>query len=220
MNKLEEIELAFGILKKYGLPISPILANAIQEECEETIGGEDMDNTIIVSKEKLIDRVTNAIRPIIRICDSKITLVIDYEPGNGVVVYDSVTSIQSQKQNRCNREDSIIKSKSPENCSESVGLLKAKFEKYLLNSKSIGTARCYLSSLDSSIRRYICRFVDNSADSIYSFTTIDAVKACISKLKSNEEFLDENTRRHNGLTAALNSYLRFIEKISTIDSTC
>ena len=72
------------------------------------------------------------------------------------------------------------------------------------------TAQWYLSVLDNLVRGYIAQLVDNKADSIFSYQTADEVKTCIELLKSSDEFMADNKRRKNVMTAALNKYYQFM----------
>ena len=157
MTTGEELRLALNILRKYDLPVSPILEYAIKERLE-----------------KLNDTV-----------ESKDAISIVSEP---LGTTESATVI-------------------------SGGSIQEQFEKYLYSSKSPRTARNYCGLLNKSIRLYINKLVDPSADSVYSFTSVESLKACITKLKANKDFFADNAKWHNALTASLSSYLKFIEQI-------
>lgn len=89
--------------------------------------------------------------------------------------------------------------------------IKASFRNYLYSEKSAKTALNYLRYIDKPIRKYIAAIVDNTADSIYSYQTVEDVNKCILKLKSDNGFTSDNLRWHNALTAALTSYVRFLK---------
>lgn len=89
--------------------------------------------------------------------------------------------------------------------------IKDSFRNYLYSEKSAKTALNYLRYIDKPIRKYIAAVVDNTADSIYSYQTVEDVNKCILKLKSDNGFTSDNLRWHNALTAALTSYVRFLE---------
>ena len=89
--------------------------------------------------------------------------------------------------------------------------IKDSFRNYLYSEKSAKTALNYLRYIDKPIRKYIAAIVDNTADSIYSYQTVEDVNKCILKLKSDNGFTSDNLRWHNALTAALTSYVRFLK---------
>lgn len=88
---------------------------------------------------------------------------------------------------------------------------KEEFYQYLCDTKAAPTARNYYYLIDKYIRDYIHKLINSEADSVYSFRTVAEIRTCINKLKANDAFLEENARKHNGLTAAINSYLKFLE---------
>lgn len=103
-----------------------------------------------------------------------------------------------------------VKRKETERVSD--GSIKEQFRAFLAKQKSESTVNGYTSTLDSAIRRMIKQDVDAQADSIFSYTTVEDVQICIDLLKETSDFRKENARRHNGLTAALNQYLKFVEE--------
>lgn len=156
MQPCEELELIISLIKKYNLPLSPILEYAIKEKMESV-------------------KVFNTLRST-----------------------DSGSSLESQAV--IYHGDSI----------------KERFRKYLFNSKSQRTARNYYSLIDGHIRKYISKIINPSADSIFTYSTTDEVKTCITKLKADDGFALENKKWHNALTASLKSYLIFIESIDQV----
>ena len=93
----------------------------------------------------------------------------------------------------------------------SFSTLKDEFSNYLYRLKSKGTAKNYLRFIDKPIREYINKVIDSYADSIYSFKTPAEVKTITLKLKADNSFMADNLKWHNALTAALTSYLKFLE---------
>lgn len=89
--------------------------------------------------------------------------------------------------------------------------LKEEFSKYLYKTKSATTARCYLSAIENPIRSFINKVVEQNTNSIFAYKTISEFESCIARLKSDNSFIAENIKRHNALTAALASYLKFLE---------
>lgn len=82
---------------------------------------------------------------------------------------------------------------------------------YMQENVAESTANSYIRALDNAVRDFITEKIDSDADSIFSYTTVEDVEQVIELLNSDEEFVKENTRRHNSMTAALNQYLQFIK---------
>lgn len=89
--------------------------------------------------------------------------------------------------------------------------LKDEFSDYLYKTKSERTARNYLHYIEKPIRVYINNVVDPKADSVYSCNSVAEVRALTLKLKADVSFISDNLKWHNALTAALTSYLKFLE---------
>lgn len=90
--------------------------------------------------------------------------------------------------------------------------IKIQFQSYLSRHKAEGTVNSYTSTLDNAVRKYLNKLVDSQADSIYSYTTSKDVRLCIDILNASLEYSEENARRHNSMSAALNQYLMFIKE--------
>ena len=69
----------------------------------------------------------------------------------------------------------------------------------------------YISTIENALRQWIKKVVDEHAESIYSYITAEDVRLCIEMLNSSPEFVAENARKHNSMSAALKHYLKFIE---------
>lgn len=93
----------------------------------------------------------------------------------------------------------------------SFSTLKDEFSNYLYRLKSQRTASNYLRYIDKPIRAYINKVIDSNADSIYSFQTSAEAKTVVLKLKAHDSFMADNLKWHNALTAALTSYIKFLE---------
>ena len=91
--------------------------------------------------------------------------------------------------------------------------LRERFRLYMSSKRSESTAKAYISTLDNSVRHFIHDIVDPNADSIYSFTTVGKVKACIEKLNATPDFIEANENKHRIMSAALSNYLKFVEQI-------
>lgn len=88
---------------------------------------------------------------------------------------------------------------------------KEEFCDYLFRQKSKRTADNYLRYIDKPIRSYINKVIDSNADSVYSFKTSAELKDMVLELKADDSFIADNLKWHNALTAALTSYLKFLE---------
>ncbi len=101
----------------------------------------------------------------------------------------------------------------PTSMSETITLssIKDEFTHYLYKAKSEKTAKNYLRYIEKPIRKYIKKEIDVNADSIYTYTTLEEVRSCISKLKDCDEFISDNLRWHHALTAALTCYVNFLD---------
>lgn len=73
------------------------------------------------------------------------------------------------------------------------------------------TARWYAYALQNQVREWITKIVGDNTDSVFGFNTLEEVSSCISKLKNSTEFMEENRRKKNVMTAALNKYYLFLQ---------
>ena len=94
--------------------------------------------------------------------------------------------------------------------------LKEEFISYLYKSKSERTARNYLRFIEKPIRAYICRVIGSDADSLYYCKSVSEVRALLLNLKADKSFVADNLKWHNALTAAITSYLKFLESKENI----
>lgn len=90
--------------------------------------------------------------------------------------------------------------------------VKERFRQYVANKRTESSANAYVSTLDNPVRRFIHDIVDPDADSIYSFTTAEEVKACIDKLNASSVYVETNESKHRIMSAALSNYLKFMEQ--------
>ncbi len=84
------------------------------------------------------------------------------------------------------------------------------FQHYLSEHVAKNTADSYISTIDNAVSKWIKKEVDEHAESIYSYITAEDVRLCIEMLNSSPEYVAENDRKHNTMSAALNKYLEFI----------
>ena len=73
------------------------------------------------------------------------------------------------------------------------------------------TARWYAYALQNQVREWITKIVGEETDSIFGFNTLEEVSNCINMLKNSAEFMEENRRKRNVMTAALNKYYLFLQ---------
>ena len=90
--------------------------------------------------------------------------------------------------------------------------IKMQFYEFLRKTKAEGTAGSYTNTLDNAVRVWVKQEVDETADSIFSYTTSEDVKLCIEMLNASSAFVEENDRKHHSMSAALNQYAKFIEE--------
>lgn len=84
-----------------------------------------------------------------------------------------------------------------------------RFQRYVGQHNDPRTAKSYTSILNTGVREWISRVVDENADSVFGYTNIEDLKTCIDLLMEDKDFVEENDRKHNPYTAALKKYLKF-----------
>ena len=90
--------------------------------------------------------------------------------------------------------------------------IKEQFYHFLYQNKAESTANSYLSTLDKAVRKWVNQEVDERADSVFGYTTVEDVKLCIEMLEASPAYVQENDQKHHSMSAALNQYLLFIEE--------
>ena len=103
------------------------------------------------------------------------------------------------------------KEEKPAKEKQSAGLQAEKYTDFVMQKHQERTAKWYTTVLNKQVRSYIAQLVDEHADSIFSFKTADEVQTCIDLLKESKDFMADNKRQKNVMTAALNKYLLFIQ---------
>lgn len=86
-----------------------------------------------------------------------------------------------------------------------------RFLAYVRRDHNDRTARWYAYALQHQVREWITRVVGTDTDSVFGFNTIEEVSSCINTLKNSSEFMEENRRKRNVMTAALNKYYMFLQ---------
>lgn len=84
-----------------------------------------------------------------------------------------------------------------------------RFQRYVELHNNPQTAKSYTTILNTWVRVWINRVVDENADSVFGYTNIADLKTCIDLLMENKDFVDENDRKHHPYSAALKKYLNF-----------
>ncbi len=86
------------------------------------------------------------------------------------------------------------------------------FENYLIREGfAPATIRDYISTLNNAVSHYVTQIVDARASSIFDYTTEEDVLICIEMMKNSYRFMEDNTRKHNKMTASLSQYLQFVK---------
>ena len=67
----------------------------------------------------------------------------------------------------------------------------------------------HIPQLNTWVREWINRVVDENADSVFGYTDIADLKTCIDLLMEDKAFMEENDRKHHPYSAALRKYLKF-----------
>ncbi len=84
-----------------------------------------------------------------------------------------------------------------------------RFQKYVEQHNDPQTAKGYTCILNTWVREWINRVVDENADSVFGYTNVDDLKTCIALLMEDKAFVEENERKHHPYSAALKKYLKF-----------
>lgn len=84
-----------------------------------------------------------------------------------------------------------------------------RFQKYVEQQNNPQTAKNYTHFLNTGVREWINRVVDENADSVFGYKDIEDLKTCIDLLMEDKDFVEENDRKHHPYTAALKKYLKF-----------
>lgn len=84
-----------------------------------------------------------------------------------------------------------------------------RFQRYVEQHNKPETAKYYTNILDTGVREWIKRVVDEGADSVFGYTDIADLKTCIDLLMEDRAFVEENDRKHHSYSAALTKYLKF-----------
>lgn len=84
MTQKEELELILSLIRKYNLPLSPILEYAINEKCEAL--DECFEAPERSSADDIVGRVREQLQSVVSGYESTLTLQVDFDPCKGLVV--------------------------------------------------------------------------------------------------------------------------------------
>lgn len=91
------------------------------------------------------------------------------------------------------------------------GRFKHWMEQYLDRS----TVSNYMKKLDVDIKEMVRAEIDSEFETIFNYTDAEEVQLYIDMLKSSDNFMQENIRMHNSMTAALGKYQKFVNSIES-----
>ena len=91
--------------------------------------------------------------------------------------------------------------------------IKELFEEWLYRNMSYNSVNSYLSTLKNSVRYFIHKYVDEDADSVFSFTTVSEMEMCIELLESIDEFKEVNVQKHNAPRATMKKWMQFLQEL-------
>ena len=78
---------------------------------------------------------------------------------------------------------------------------------------SYNSVNSYLSTLKNSVRYFIHKYVDEDADSVFSFTTVSEMEMCIELLETIDEFKEVNVQKHNAPRATMKKWMQFLQEL-------
>ena len=86
------------------------------------------------------------------------------------------------------------------------------FQEWLFRNCAYKTARSYMAALENSVKDYINKYVDEEADSVFSFTTIDEMETCIGLLESNEDYMALDAQKLNRFNISMKKWMQFLKE--------
>lgn len=89
--------------------------------------------------------------------------------------------------------------------------MKDRFEKWLYGKMSASGAKTYLSTLNNAVKAEINKYVDSTADSVFSFTSLDEMLTCVELLEANDDFIALDKEKHHALTAPIKKWMEFLQ---------
>lgn len=208
MTNLETLYSSLEGLKKVGLPLTE----------EQLALADELEEQLI--KSEVLPTLSKDIEPSLTKIKRDLVLVVEYHPGEPISVSLSrkanITELIEAK-TLTPRSSTLRERRFHRPIIDASGgqrniALKEKFRRFLATQLSANSAKSYYSTMDCVVREWIRKKVDEHADSVFSYTSSEDVRLCIEILKGSSDFNEENARRHNSMTAALNQYLLFIQE--------
>ena len=86
MSQIEELLSISKNIRKYNLPMSPILEYAINEKCEKLASLPANERIEHIPESVIINRIREEIEPIVGNYDSVLTLLVEYDPSKGLLI--------------------------------------------------------------------------------------------------------------------------------------
>lgn len=130
--------------------------------------------------------------------------------GLKVYSYEGVdlTDVVDFKENReSDKKKDLIEEPRSDNAA-----IKELFEEWLFKEMTQGGAKTYLSTLNNSLRSVINKYVDENADSVFSFTTVSEMETCMELLESNEEYMALGTQKRSSFNSPMLKWKLFLEE--------
>lgn len=108
MSQIDELLSISKNIRKYNLPMSPILEYAINEKCEKLASLTDNENNQHATESVIINRIREEIMTIVENYDSVLTLFVEFDPSKGLVVRKQPIQDVEDSSGEMNKEDDLI----------------------------------------------------------------------------------------------------------------
>lgn len=108
MSQIDELLSITKNIRKYNLPLSPILEYAINEKCEKLTSLTDNESNQHATESVIINRIREEIKAIVENYDSVLTLFVEYDPSKGLVIRKQPIQEVEDSFGEMNNEDDII----------------------------------------------------------------------------------------------------------------
>lgn len=206
------------VLRKFGLKRICKEAKHVEHSGYKLVGTipfRDTNGNIDKSKQDFIDgyyvfKNTDTPDKILDI------LEIGRRFGIGVEVYSyegvnltNVVTIKDARKKTIDKKiaaSNVLDTPLPQNAT-----IKERFEKWLNERMSASGAKTYLSTLNNAVKVEINRYVDSTADSVFSFTSLDEMQTCVELLEANDNFIALDKEKHHALTAPIKKWMEFLQ---------
>ena len=135
----------------------------------------------------------------------------DIAEGLGLEMLVEITDGDVEIKESHQREEPVINLQvHKENAIPQNNTLIERYQAYIMRDHNENTARWYTRVLNNQVLEWI-EIIVGSKKSIFDFNTLEEVSMCIEKLKASSDFMTENHRMRNFMTAALNKYYQFLQ---------